>query len=299
MSSEATAEPRAGNAIFGADPAGPGGFAAARAAAGASISGAAFAVASYPRSGNKMMRTLLRAYAERAQADLKDLPEDAPARQAFQAATLAVAVTPRGDVVSSVAGARELSEIALFGRRFVLAKTHAPTWPSACVLTPFFRLHMVRHPMDVLASGLNFLHLRGVAVDGAVPPPLRKLIRTGAIAAHVDAFIEARGAPHYAPAFGSWLDHALAAPESGAGSLTLRFEDVAADPVGEAARIFDALDAAFDPEIARAALRPADSVRYIELGRGGNYLADVLTDTQRARARDAFAPALERFGYEI
>ena len=59
------------------------------------------------------------------------------------------------------------------------------------------------------------------------------------------------------------------------------------------------MDAPFDREAAQVALGPANAVTEIELGRGRDYLGAVLTEDQKQRARDAFAPALERFDYEI
>ena len=85
----------------------------------------------------------------------------------------------------------------------------------------------------------------------------------------------------------------------GEAALWLRYEDIVRDPVAEYGRVFAAMDAPFDRAAAQAALGPANAVTEIELGRGRDYLGAVLTEDQKQRARDAFAPALERFGYEI
>lgn len=281
--------------LFPAASAGPAGFEAARRAAGADICGRAIAVASYPRSGNKMTRTFLRAYALHVQPEFDVENHDDPARQAFLNAHFEAAVNPRGEVVSSVTTARELTDVSLFGRRLVIAKTHAARWPGECVLDPVFRLYVVRHPLDVLASSLNFLMRRergGGALDA--------LIASGEIAGHIDDFIARRGVAHYQRPFGSWLDHVTGWTDpDGEAAFWLRYEDIVRNPVAEYGRVFAAMDAPFDRAAAQAALGPANAVTEIELGRGRDYLGAVLTEDQKQRARDAFAPTLERFDYEI
>lgn len=282
--------------LFAASDSGPAGFATAKAASGASISGNALVIASYPRSGNKMTRTFLRAYAlhEQPGFDGEDLED--PARQAFLKAYFEAAVNPRGDVVSSVTNARDLTDVTLLGRRLIFAKTHAPRWPETCVLNPVFHVYLVRHPLDVLASSLNFL-MRRRGEGGS----LDDLIESGGIAAHIDGFIERGGVAQYQRPFGSWLDHVMGWTDAleGVSGLWLRYEDLVRDPVAGYGRIFFAMDAPFDAAQARAALGPANNVSEIELGRGRDYLSAAITENQTARARDAFAPALDRFGYDI
>jgi len=252
-------------------------------------------VASYPRSGNKMTRTLLRAYANYSDPAIATLDGDDPARAAALEACVQVAVSPQG-VVTCKTAPDELRDLGLFGRRFVLAKTHAALWPSPPDLTPRLFLYIVRHPLDVFASAIQYRHARG-----ASDKSFDALVASGEISALLDAFIDQRGAPAFQRPYGSWLDHVLAGsePDPGCPRLTLRFEDIAADPAATLSRIADSLGARVQTRVLPGALEAAASIRKIELGRGGRYLDGVISREQIARARDAFGPALDRFDYEI
>jgi len=259
--------------------------------AGERLSGDCHLVASYPRSGNKFMRSLLCAY-----ATVYDSRTDAPEYKT-------VTITPRGVVMSPAGGADALNEARLMGETALLAKTHAGSWPRRCALSAVIRIYMVRHPLDVLASALNFFIARGLTrpFRGAAPDSLESLIQGGDIQAQIDAFIGKRGHPYYARSFGAWLDHVMSWSARGPLTAThvVRYEDLAADPKSALASVFARHNAHFNPDRADLAIKAAMTQRKIELGRAGGYLKDVLSPAQKAAARDAFAPALDRFEYEI
>ncbi|MBA4801416.1 MAG: sulfotransferase domain-containing protein [Euryhalocaulis sp.] len=285
-------------------PRGPEGFRAVARRTGVTISGDCAVVASYPRSGNKMTRTFLHFYAGNPDpAALERLRADEGRFLDYLGRFKSALVTPKGRVLCHRIAPEDLKDIDLMGRPGVLAKTHAPDWPERCVLKPFVHIYLVRHPLDVLASSLNFLFSRKLAEGFAhsAPKPLDALIESGEIAAYIDDFIAKEGVAHFTPSFGSWLDHVMTWPdrESGAPVACLKYEDVVADPAGQYARAFAAAGAPFDAARAGRALALADQSRGIELKRGGGYLGDVLTPAQKAAAKDAFGPALDRFGYEI
>jgi len=285
-------------------PRGPDGFAAVARRVGATISGDCVVVSSYPRSGNKMTRTFLHLYAGAPTGRALRRMREEPARLTDYLGGFKSALVARSGLVQvHRAGPGELEDVELFGRPAMIAKTHAAEWPARCVLRPVLFAYLVRHPMDVLASALNYLHARreSAAFEGGETRPLEALVESGEIAGQIDAFIARRGVAHFERGFGTWLDHVMGwtEPRADAPLVALRYEDVADDPVAGYAALFEAAGAPYDRARAGTAAELAGRSRWIELKRGRGYLADVMTRAQLRAAREAFAPALERFGYEL
>ncbi|MEQ8770176.1 MAG: sulfotransferase domain-containing protein [Phycisphaerales bacterium] len=202
-------------------------------------------LASYPRSGNTWVRTLLHAYAHGEVAD-----------------TTAVARTI-ADLHIPEHGGRP-TPYADSGK--TLIKTHFP-WSASHPYAPATAgaIVLVRHPRDVLLSSLNFHRVVGSQVAG----------KTGAAktafddADYVRTFIAKGGDPGYEHAgYGSWERNlrswtdALEHPK-----LIVKYHELRADPTQGLAAMLEFLGEQVDPDRVGRAVAAAsfDSMRALEV----------------------------------
>ncbi len=202
-------------------------------------------LASYPRSGNTWVRTMLHAYAH-------------------------------GDVADSAAVARTIADlhipehggrpVAYAGSGKTLIKTHFP-WSSSHPYAPATAgaIVLVRHPRDVLLSSLNFHRVVGSQVAG----------KSGAAktefddADYVRAFIAKGGDPGYEHAgYGTWERNIRSWTDSfDHPKLIVRYHELRADPAGGLSAMLEFLGESVDPERAERAVALAsfDSMRALEV----------------------------------
>jgi hypothetical protein len=251
-------------------------------------------IASYPKSGNTWARFLLSNMLfdkVRGSADIEAMVPD----------------VHRG---------REVNTRYHIGGTIFL-KTH---WALADEMPELARtaaaVYIVRHPLDVLRSHIDYAGVAGDADKRA---------------AFVDAYIAAGGAPAWLRRrFGSWLEN-VAAWTGARGRfplLVLRYEDLKADPAAgvravaaffkcdlseaDVARIVDAssferMRALEEAELAagtegffgneRGNASDPD-FRFMRAGTVGGW-RELLTDAQLAAARERFGAAAETLGYSL
>lgn len=189
---------------------------------------------------------------------------------------------------------------------------------------------IVRHPLDVLQSALNYALL-----TGEVPPDAN---RNGCQREWIEKYVEHRGHPAWIGEpinAGSWPDNVLGwMRERSAPILSIRYEDTLADPICCIRRIasflqievdseaiqhcsdqtrFDALRAFEEAELQRAweagstvgrfssgaRLKTAKSgLRFFQKGTSGSYRTAIAEDLL-ATAWRAFASAAEELNYKL
>ncbi|MFN0131143.1 MAG: sulfotransferase domain-containing protein [Phycisphaerales bacterium] len=252
-------------------------------------------LASYPRSGNTWMRTLLFSYFHGRPESSKDIAKHFPDLHV------------EGQYDPAAAGRQ-------------IVKTHLPFGPNhAHIERTAGAIVMLRHPKDVLLSSLDFHHVLGTKTNMGGLEPDR----------FADVFIEQGGDPIWIQnGFGSWAQfYDSWSEETGTPRLVLKYEEMRADAVpglrravqflGEAAdesRLAQAAKmASFDNmramEIREKAKAPAKNVffggnqgnlrkgeLFMRKGRVGASLDDIRPGLDAAFER-AFGAALGRHGY--
>lgn len=260
-------------------------------------------IASYPRSGNTWVRFLLaHLMVERVESSAR-LLELIP------------------DIHRSISGGQ------LYGPATALIKTHWAWSPDLPLREDTVGVvYLVRNPLDVLASALDYRLLRpGASVAGLSADGRAAFARQW-----IDQFI-ARGAEAnwLAVGMGSWSENVAswtAAPLP-YPRLVIRYEDLSLDAAGELRRIcrflrfdrgedaigaaverssFAALQALEEQEIrerrpgifhdAPSAAGHAEGRRFISRGEVGSG-ERLLSAEQRAAALARFGPVMRRFGY--
>ncbi len=263
-------------------------------------------IASYPKSGNTWVRFIVHHLLGGRLGDLQDLQARVP------------------DMYLG------LSRHDLESDTLIRVKTHAqkpPALPPSA--TTAGALVIIRHPLDVLASNVNYYLMGQEARAGALSTQQAEHLRR----TYVAAYIEHGGDPAFS-SFGwgtweknlaGWLDHfngprlllryerLLQLPEQGAARIARFLEiDASAEQIAAAAR-----DCAFDemrrietatrqgPPQAFIFRGPMNTIapaysprRFVNSGRSGGY-RDVLTPAEVRQATDRFGPAAERFGYSL
>ncbi|MBO6782099.1 MAG: sulfotransferase domain-containing protein [Alphaproteobacteria bacterium] len=177
-------------------------------------------------------------------------------------------------------------------------------------------IHVVRHPLDVLRSHVDYFGLRD---DG------EKRSR------FIDAYLALGGVPAWEKRrYGTWVTHhaAWSAARGAFPLLALKYEDMTADPAAAVQRIagffrremsdgdvdrvvaassFERMRQLEADEIARgedgffAAERSHSkdpSFRFMRTGKTDSY-RELLSDVQLAAARDRFGALADQLGYEI
>ncbi|MEX0808674.1 MAG: sulfotransferase domain-containing protein [Dongiaceae bacterium] len=256
-------------------------------------------IASYPRSGNTWLRFLL--------GNLIG----GPIEQSGQLLNLIPDIH------------RGISALHLHGPRSTLIKTHWAWHPELPLREDTFgAIYLSRDPVEVLESNLRFHARRHVGDDPASAAERRRQ--------WIDDYIENGGSRRWRhDGFGSWEENVASWTESKLPypRLVLHYERLKSDPAGvlreigrtlNLERSDDAIKAAIaassverlrameDAEVERrqpgifytpqVGDRLDDVVRFI----GQNTAADAsyrLTDDERARAQERFAPAMRRFGH--
>lgn len=199
--------------------------------------------------------------------------------------------------------------LQLFGRNVYLIKTHAKELPAALDVETVAVIHVVRHPLDVLASGVNFFNLRGrsgIFFDRQCRS-FDELVDSGLIEQQIDDFIAHRGFRPLLGHMGNWLEHTLywSRPRGDYRHISVRYEDLRRDPHTHFAAVLHLLGHDFDPGKAdrvNAKLLSEDDQSVdpaILWKRSSNYFDGHISADQVGRIQDAFGPGLERFGYEI
>lgn len=251
-------------------------------------------VASYPKSGNTWARFLL-------------------------ANMLFGGVTTSADIEAMVPDAHRNKELRAHYHvgGTVFLKTHwalQDTMPQRALTAA--AIHIVRHPLDVLRSHIDYF---GLGEDDAKR------------AQFVDAFIASGGAPAWQKrGFGSWISHL----HSWYGArkrfpiLSMKYEDMKQDPAGavariatffqrdtdaaEITRIVDASSFERMRELEAAEIESGEdgffqterghsgdpNFRFMRAGTVGGY-RDFMSDQQLAAARNRFGEIADQIGYEL
>ena len=188
-------------------------------------------------------------------------------------------------------------------------------------------IYVVRHPLDVIVSNLNYYLLRhGEAYFGA-PEAEQARIRQ----AYVDSFIEHGGEEAWlAHGFGGWAEHVASWLHKDVPfpRLTVRYEDLEADPADFVAKLCKACNVERSAEAIAAAIKAASfermqemeereieagtpgffndgsfgashaqGLRFMNTGRSGSYRQH-LTPEQQAKAAERFAGIMQPLGYD-
>lgn len=196
-------------------------------------------VASYPRSGNTWLRSIIASCFGESRVGLKHLRHD------------------RRFLKSDF---KELTPIEIRGEQFYFLKTHMlPFETYSYPLSIGSRLrtrgfvYVYRHPLDVFVSSLNFMYHRKrkeILFNGDLKlGSIDELVKAGRLSPYADAFLEdmriGRGA-FWEMCGGNWLNHVntwLAMHASGKlPSVKLRYEDMLAKPERTLLPLCDYLD---------------------------------------------------------
>jgi len=164
-------------------------------------------IASYPRSGNTWLRFLITALFKGTDVSSADLESVVPDIHEFGR-------KGKGNIYNPVHG-------TYFIKTHWLFDTSRDVFNSVnkCV-------YILRNPMDVLASHLNFV----------------RFDHDGQRQRFIDAFIEEGGAPQWFPhLMGSWRDNALSWIRGPKESIVVIYEDMLSSPVNELSKISDFL----------------------------------------------------------
>lgn len=230
-------------------------------------------LASYPRSGNTWLRFLLDSYF---------FP---PARYMQEVGRLSgeldwwLAEARRlGHNVEWIPGALRQAQ-AKYARpegypHELFFKTHFVNTPSH----PLIRrtraaVHLLRNPRDVLLSGMNFSELTGRG-EGEVTDAHEAERR------YSKQFIEARGdASWLASGYGTWAQNARSWMEGGEARgfpvLTVRYEDLKAEPEANLARILEFLSIPVDRHRLQAAIEHCSLARLRNLEISSRAMTDI------------------------
>ena len=208
----------------------------------------------------------------------------------------------------------------------VLVKTHY----MLSVSMPLFEhtagfIYMVRNPMDVMISNLNYAFtMHGIVNDPAVRHQIKKQ--------YIEQFISYCGDPYWIRlGRGSWIENVRSwiTNESGLPNLILRYEDLLADPVSHLGKIgnflkLNASQADLQSAVNNSSFRRMKEIEEEELAgkRRGFYLSESteesitagnlfmfrgkagegekeLTPAQRERFLAQFGPTMELAGYRL
>jgi hypothetical protein len=185
-----------------------------------------FWVASYPRSGNTLVRIALNRILQGPERQVA-LDEDFPEydhRNAFP--TNGVAFSGRGGPV-------------------VFLKTH---WCEPPETVPSIGgIYLVRHPIDVFLSGMNYLFLEHQKYEvfrlffgENGPQPVEQLAQTGKLEHYLDRFVAEQGLWPFRLHSGTWVQNVLGwagAPQP--TMMIVRYEDLVQDLAGTISQILE------------------------------------------------------------
>ncbi|MFG0306684.1 MAG: sulfotransferase domain-containing protein [Phycisphaerales bacterium JB040] len=199
-------------------------------------------LASYPKSGNTWLRFLLHAAVHGSIAQSVEVSASIPD-------------VHRAMPTDAGAEARAASGGGYGGRlvmktHFELSERHPHldrTWGA---------VHVIRHPRDVLLSGLNYLRLAGTT-----PGQLSDR-------AYAELFIRAGGDPGFAQrGFGTWAGHASSWSAPGFPVHRVRYEDLQADTPGVLRGVLAFLGIEASDEAVAGAVRAGsfDAMRALEV----------------------------------
>lgn len=256
-------------------------------------------IASYPRSGNTWMRFLLANLLYGRVESSSHLQQLVP------------------DIH------RALSGTQIYGPRKTLIKTHWRYVPDLPLREDTIgAIHILRHPIDVMMSNLNYVTLRG-NLPARLPSDE---MRTAFERRWIDDYIAAGGYPRWREmGFGSWEENVRSWTEETPPypRLVLRYEDMRADVAGATAKVIRFLGVEADgPTVAAAIERSSFAAMrvleeqeiaqeregiFFDPGQRASLAAGLrfvrgggtapLSADQRRRALERFAPLMERYGY--
>ncbi|MCP3979392.1 MAG: sulfotransferase domain-containing protein [bacterium] len=198
-------------------------------------------LASYPKSGNTWLRFLLTNLLLGPQADTTGMERRVP----------------------DLHDATDLSQLLTHDRAFV--KSHLmwqPGMPLGDATAGF--VYVVRNPLDVLVSNLNYLFLQ--SYDQLAP--LAETERQAFADRYVDTYLEHRGDPRWLQfGMGSWTQHeqSWSSANETVPGLTLRYENLLARPTREVARICEFVGLERTPEQIEGAVRDSSFERMREI----------------------------------
>lgn len=187
-------------------------------------------------------------------------------------------------------------------------------------------IYIVRNPLDVIASAINYLPLRDSHVYSDADEEQRQRARQSIL----EEFLEKGGPERWTrQGMGSWPEHVASwhRKDLPFPRITLRYEDLTAEPAEGVAKLcqflaidrsadrieavvaassFESMRAMEEKEIAEgqpglfAAENPKSTyslgLRFMNQGVAGNY-KEVLTEAQVERAKERFGSVMSQLGY--
>ncbi len=255
----------------------------------------AFLIASYPRSGSTWVRTFLSGFL----AGVSD--PDAPGGPSVLHNANYNRPLLEFDYLS------ERKPINMRGRDTWMVKTHAKSYPINLDISCVGIIHLVRHPIDVFASGVNYYYRRNQSAcffDHRVRS-FADLEAAGDLGKQLDYFLDNVGFLPTRDHMGTWVEHThfwLDRARTHAPVLTIRFEDMLSDTDNQFKRIVEHLGANYDAERAATVQRElvsfqlADKTKVV-WRRGSDYMQGKVTDDQRQQVQELFGGAFSRLGY--
>ncbi|MFT5422869.1 MAG: hypothetical protein ACI89L_000638 [Phycisphaerales bacterium] len=196
-------------------------------------------LASYPKSGNTWLRFLLRS------AVL------GPPTESIQ---VAASIPDIHRPLPTDGSAASFGGLAPIKTHFALSPTHPRRAQTAKAI------YVLRHPKDVLLSGLNYTRLAG-----SKPSP-------SADRAYAEAFIASGGDRAFeAQGFGAWASHARSWGDADFPVHTIRYEDLQADAAGVLRGVLGFIDQALSEQVGDESLLAAvkassfDNLRALEV----------------------------------
>ena len=199
-------------------------------------------LASYPKSGNTWVRFLLHAAVHGGVRESVEVSASIP--------DVHRAMPTDGQAEARAAAGEGYAGRVAMKTHFELTPDHPPldrTWGA---------VHVVRHPRDVLLSGLNYRRLVGAT---AAQMSDRQ---------YAETFIRAGGDPGFAQqGFGTWASHAASWAGADFPVHRVRYEDLQADATGTLRSILDFLEIGVDDAAVERAVKASsfDSMRALEV----------------------------------
>lgn len=241
-------------------------------------------LASYPRSGNTWLRTIL---------GWLVAPKD----------SIFTTVPSFNDVYPSDAPLHDLAGIPAVR----LVKTHfGPDDPrmAACPDALAGAILIRRHPLDILLSGLNYAALRGKEGDflnGQIKP-VDQILADGEFGHYIDRFAQTDGLPWFHSLSGplSTFSDRWRARCTGLPCHEIRYEDLVADPQAVVAGLARFLGLPDDPDRIAAVLEKADRKTQANgkfYWKRQAYNFRTMLSPGQIAAFEAAYPALARLGY--
>ena len=258
-----------------------------------SMKGSAVVIASYPRSGKDWLSQILRYFAEgRAMRCFEASPTGRARPLGNAPCDLALDKDGYTDLDTLLNAWPEINQSA---SSVLFYKTHhkrVPSFPTGMV---FRTVYLVRDPIRVFVSYLNFLAKTRPDLNSK---KLDALISSNEISGMLADFVECMGFRQGAPARGSWAENVQFWTAPFRANVIGRYEDRLANPLSEHTAILEALGSSPEPGEVENALAKADSgPQKVRLRNTESYVEGALDPTMVRAFRDRYRSILKPLGY--